>query len=93
MSGILQSSGDIDSTLKTGRATTEYSQIDGANTNAGAVSIDRTIASGDVHFHGRMEIGNGRTWTIDSGGSLVSGLDLTVTGTGVLLVNGTAGAT
>jgi hypothetical protein len=61
-----------------------------ANTNADAVTEDRTIVSGDSHFHARIDIGTGRTWTIDSGGSLISGLDLTVSGTGILIVNGTA---
>jgi len=82
--------GDIDTTLKLGNTSVEHAEIDGANTSADAITEDRTIVSGDSHIHGNMTIGNGRTWTIDSGGSLLSLFDLTVSGTGVLINNGTA---
>lgn len=82
--------GDLDTTLKLGNTSTEHAEIDGANTNADAVTEDRTIVSGDSHTHGNIDIGTGRSWTVDSGGSLLSLGNLTVSGTGVLINNGTA---
>lgn len=91
MSSISSSGGgDIDVTLKLGNSSVEHAEIDGANTSLDAVTEDRTIVSGDSHIHGNIDIGTGRTWTVDSGGSLLSLGNLTVSGTGVLIANGTA---
>lgn len=91
MSSISGGTGsDLDTTLKLGNISTEHAEIDGANTSADLITEDRTIVSGDSHSHGNIEIGNGRTWTIDSGGSLLSLGNLTVSGTGILINNGTA---
>jgi len=81
---------DIDSTLKTGNTSVEHMQVDGANTSANTALTNRTIATGDSHTHANIEIPNGITWTIDSGGALYSLDNITITGTGVLIVNGIA---
>ena len=82
--------GDLDTTLKLGNTSVEHAEIDGGNTSADSITENRTINSGDSHSHGDIDIGNGITWTIDSGGNLFSLGDVTVSGTGVLIVNGTA---
>lgn len=82
--------GDLDVTLKKGNTSVEHAEIDGAVTTANSVTEDRTISSGDCHTHGTIDIGTGRTWTVDSGGALISFITLTVSGTGVLINNGTA---
>ena len=94
MSSILGGGGsDLDAVLKAGNTSVEHMRADGANTNANAVTEDRTIASGDTHVHGNIDIGAGRSWTVSAGGTLIGVGNLTVSGTGVLIVNGTALAT
>lgn len=73
----------LDQVLGFGNQSTNHMRVDGANTNIDAVAEDRTIAVGDSHVHANLEIGNGRTWTIN--GSLVALSTLTVSGTGVLV--------
>lgn len=91
MSSISSSGGgDLDTTLKLGNTSVEHAEIDGGNTSLDAITEDRTIVSGDSHSHGNIDIGAGRSWTVDSGGSLLSLGDLIVSGTGVLINNGTA---
>jgi hypothetical protein len=78
----------LDAILKKGNSSVEHATIDGSVTDNSIVTESRTIISGDNHRHGNMVLGNGITWTIDAGGWLFVLESISITGTGVLIVNG-----
>lgn len=78
----------LDLVLERGNTSDRYVVIEGSITTLNAASEDRTIASGYTHTHANLTVGNGRTYTVSSGGWLIALEALVITGTGVVIVTG-----
>lgn len=77
---------NLDLALQAGNDSERTPELGHGITYREETNEDRTITTGNTHMAPRLNIDSADTYTVDAGASLISMVDLTVTGT--LTVNG-----